>query len=97
MRQIAHFVNGAPFEPTSGRFGDVFNPNTGEVQARVGLGAEADLDRAVQSALAAQPGWAATNPQRRARVMFEFKRLIEANMTELAELLSSEHGKVVAD
>ena len=97
MRQIANFVNGAPSEATSGRFGDVFNPNTGEVQAKVGLSAEADLDRAVSSALAAQSIWAATNPQRRARVMFEFKRLIEANMNELAELLSSEHGKVIAD
>ncbi|HEY2662666.1 MAG TPA: CoA-acylating methylmalonate-semialdehyde dehydrogenase [Caulobacteraceae bacterium] len=97
MRQIVNFVNGAPFESTSGRFGDVFNPNTGEVQAKVGLSSEADLDRAVKSALTAQPIWAATNPQRRARVMFEFKRLIEANMNELAELLSSEHGKVIAD
>ena len=49
------------------------------------------------AALAAQPDWAATNPQRRARVMFRFKELLEANMDELAELLSSEHGKVVAD
>ena len=97
MRQIANFVNGSAAESTSGRFGDVFNPNTGEVQAKVGLSSEADLDRAVKSALAAQPAWAATNPQRRARVMFEFKRLVEANMNQLAEMLSSEHGKVIAD
>ncbi|MED5324324.1 MAG: CoA-acylating methylmalonate-semialdehyde dehydrogenase, partial [Pseudomonadota bacterium] len=57
----------------------------------------ADLDEAVQAALAAQPEWAATNPQRRARVMFRFKELLDANMDELAELLSSEHGKVIAD
>jgi len=97
MRDIAHFVNGSTFEGASGRFGDVFDPNTGEVQARVQLATEAELDRAVQAASAAFPAWAATNPQRRARVMFEFKRLVEANMTELAELLSSEHGKVIAD
>jgi malonate-semialdehyde dehydrogenase (acetylating)/methylmalonate-semialdehyde dehydrogenase len=97
MRDIRHFVNGAAFDGASGRFGDVFNPNTGEVQARVQLASEAELDRAVQAASAAFPGWAATNPQRRARVMFEFKRLVEANMTELAELLSCEHGKVIAD
>ena len=97
MRDIAHFVNGSTFEGASGRFGDVFDPNTGEVQARVQLATEAELDRAVQAATAAFPAWAATNPQRRARVMFEFKRLVEANMTELAELLSSEHGKVIAD
>jgi len=97
MRDIRHFVNGSAFEGASGRFGDVFNPNTGEVQARVALASEADLDKAVQAATAAFPGWAATNPQRRARVMFEFKRLVEARMDELAELLSSEHGKVIAD
>jgi malonate-semialdehyde dehydrogenase (acetylating) / methylmalonate-semialdehyde dehydrogenase len=51
----------------------------------------------MQAALAAQPAWAMTNPQRRARVMFEFKRLVEANMDALAHMLSSEHGKVIAD
>jgi malonate-semialdehyde dehydrogenase (acetylating)/methylmalonate-semialdehyde dehydrogenase len=97
VREINHFIGGAAFAGASGRFGDVFNPNTGEVQARVQLATEGELDRAVQAAAKAQPAWAATNPQRRARVMFEFKRLVEANMNDLAELLSSEHGKVIAD
>ena len=97
MRTISHFVNGQTLEGTSGRFGDVFNPNTGEIQARVALATDAELDAAVQAAAAAQIGWAATNPQRRARVMFEFKRLIERDMNALAEILSSEHGKVIAD
>jgi len=97
MRDIQHFIGGAAVAGVSGRFGDVFNPNTGEIQARVALATPAEVDAAVQAALAAQPAWAATNPQRRARVMFEFKRLVEARMQELAELLSSEHGKVVAD
>jgi malonate-semialdehyde dehydrogenase (acetylating)/methylmalonate-semialdehyde dehydrogenase len=97
MRQISHFIDGAALASASGRTGDVFNPNTGEVQAKVGLGTPDELELAVQSALRAQPAWAAVNPQRRARVMFEFKRLLEANMQALAELLSSEHGKVIAD
>jgi len=97
MRQIHHFIDGAASASVSGRQGDVFNPNTGEVQARVGLGTPDELELAVQSALRAQPAWAAVNPQRRARVMFEFKRLLEANMHSLAELLSREHGKVIAD
>ncbi|GAA0777541.1 CoA-acylating methylmalonate-semialdehyde dehydrogenase [Brevundimonas olei] len=97
MRDIRHFIDGAAFEGASGRFGDVFNPNTGEVQARVQLATPSELDRAVRSAQAAFEGWSSTNPQRRARVMFEFKRLVEANMNELAEMLSSEHGKVIAD
>ncbi|MET0336367.1 MAG: CoA-acylating methylmalonate-semialdehyde dehydrogenase [Caulobacter sp.] len=97
MRSIHHFVNGQALEGASGRFGDVFNPNTGEVQARVQLATPAELDAAVQAAVAAQRVWSTVNPQRRARVMFEFKRLVEANMGQLAELLSSEHGKVIAD
>ena len=97
VRQIDHFISGSALTSSSGRYGDVFDPNTGAVQARVGLGTVAELDRAVESAAAAQIDWAATNPQRRARVMFEFKRLLEHNMEELAHLLSSEHGKVIAD
>jgi malonate-semialdehyde dehydrogenase (acetylating)/methylmalonate-semialdehyde dehydrogenase len=97
MREISHFIDGASVAGTSGRFGDVFNPNTGEVQARVALASVGEVDLAVQSALRAQQTWALVNPQRRARVMFDFKRLVEARMDELAELLSSEHGKVLAD
>ena len=96
MRKIDHFIGGASFA-SGERQGDVFDPNNGGVQARVGLGSAADLARAMEKARAAQPGWAATNPQRRARVMFNFKALVEANMEELAHLLSSEHGKVIAD
>ena len=91
MRDIQHFVNGAAVAGRSGRFGDVFDPNTGEVQARVALADAGELDAAVRAAATAQVGWAATNPQRRARVMFEFKRLVEARMEELAALLSSHH------
>jgi malonate-semialdehyde dehydrogenase (acetylating)/methylmalonate-semialdehyde dehydrogenase len=97
MRDIQHFIDGAAHAGASGRFGEIFNPNTGEVQARVALATAGELDLAVQAAVRAQVPWAATNPQRRARVMFEFKRLVEARQQELAELLSSEHGKVVAD
>ncbi|MDZ4317578.1 MAG: CoA-acylating methylmalonate-semialdehyde dehydrogenase [Phenylobacterium sp.] len=97
MREISHFIAGRAVAGTSGRHSEVFDPNLGEVQARVALASAAELDSAVQAALAAQPAWAAVNPQRRARVMFAFKRLVEARMDELAALLSSEHGKVIAD
>ena len=97
MRDIGHFIDGAAVAGTSGRWSEVFNPNTGEVQARVALATVAEVDAAVASAVRAQQSWGLVNPQRRARVMFEFKRLVEARIDELAELLSSEHGKVVAD
>ncbi|MDF2638399.1 MAG: methylmalonate-semialdehyde dehydrogenase [Novosphingobium lindaniclasticum] len=96
MRLIDHFVVGGS-GGSAARLGDVFNPSTGQVQAQVPLGDKALLDRAVATAQAAQVKWAATNPQRRARVLFKFKELIEQNMQSLAELLASEHGKVVDD
>ncbi|WP_313439895.1 CoA-acylating methylmalonate-semialdehyde dehydrogenase [Novosphingobium sp.] len=96
MRLIDHFVVGGS-GGSAARLGDVFNPSTGAVQAQVPLGDAALLDRAVATAQAAQPKWAAMNPQRRARVLFKFKELIEQNMQSLAELLASEHGKVVDD
>lgn len=97
MRDVHHFIDGKQLTGKSGRFGDIYNPNTGEVQARVQLATDAELGAAVDSAKAAFPAWSMMNPQRRARVMFEFKRLLEANINDLAELLSAEHGKVVAD
>lgn len=97
MRSIEHFIGGRSVAGTSGKHGDVFDPNLGRVQARVPLAGADELDRAVSNAAEAQQEWARANPQRRARVMFEFKRLLEMNMDELARLLSSEHGKVLAD
>ncbi|OYX95134.1 MAG: methylmalonate-semialdehyde dehydrogenase (CoA acylating), partial [Novosphingobium sp. 35-62-5] len=96
MRLVDHFIVGGPGGAPA-RKGDIFDPNNGGVQAQVALGTAETLERAVQAALKAQPAWAATNPQRRARVMFRFKELVEANMDALAHMLSSEHGKVIAD
>jgi malonate-semialdehyde dehydrogenase (acetylating)/methylmalonate-semialdehyde dehydrogenase len=96
VRQIDHFIGGGSVASGS-RAGEVFNPSQGQVQASVRLGTAADLQAAVDAANVALPKWAATNPQRRARVMFNFKALVETHMQELAELLASEHGKVVAD
>jgi malonate-semialdehyde dehydrogenase (acetylating)/methylmalonate-semialdehyde dehydrogenase len=96
LRDIDHFIAGEAFS-SGDRTSDVFDPNQGNVQARVRLGNATDLQRAIDAANAGQPAWAATNPQRRARVMFNFKALVEARMEELAGILSSEHGKVIAD
>ena len=97
MREIEHFVNGRRVKGASGRFGDVFNPATGEVQAKVPFASADELAQAVEGAKAAQPGWAATNPQRRGRVLMEFVRLLHRDMDKLAEALSSEHGKTLPD
>ncbi len=97
MKEIHHWIDGKEYKGTSGRFSDVFNPATGEVQARLSLATKAELDHAVERAAEAQVKWGATNPQRRARVMMEFVRLINRDMDTMAEALSSEHGKTFPD
>ena len=97
MKELDHFIAGKHVRGESGRFGDVFNPATGEVQAKVTLASRAEVRRAVEAALNVFPEWSSVNPQRRARVMFNFKTLVEKDMDNLARLLSDEHGKVLAD
>ncbi len=97
MREVGHFIGGKAVKGTSGRFGDVFNPDTGDVQARVALASRTEVGQAIGNAEAAFPAWSATNPQRRARVMFKFLELIQVEYDNLARLLSSEHGKTFAD
>ena len=97
MKELSHFIAGAHVKGTSGRYGDVFDPATGEVQAKLPFASREELRQAVEAGLAAFPEWASLNPQRRARVLFNFKALIEKNMDGLVRALSSEHGKVLAD
>ncbi|MCE2522089.1 MAG: CoA-acylating methylmalonate-semialdehyde dehydrogenase [Rhodobacteraceae bacterium] len=97
MQTLTHFINGKQVEGRSGRFGDIFNPATGDVQAKVPMANAEEVDAAVGFAKRAQPSWAAMNPQRRARVMMEFVRLLQRDMDKLATALSSEHGKTLPD
>ncbi|KAA5828678.1 CoA-acylating methylmalonate-semialdehyde dehydrogenase [Saccharopolyspora hirsuta] len=95
--ELEHFIGGKRVAGTSGSFGDVFDPNTGQVQARVPLASAAEVEAAVDNAAEAQPAWAAQNPQKRARVLMRFLQLVNEEMDSLARLLASEHGKTVAD
>ena len=96
MQQIGHFLNGRHVVGT-GPEQDVFNPATGEVSGRVTLGDAGLVAEAVAFANAAWPAWAATPPLRRARVMFKFKELLEANTGKLAAIITAEHGKILSD
>lgn len=97
VRELTHFIGGQKVPGTSGRFGDVFDPNLGEVQARVPLASKSEVEQVIANAEAAQAGWAATNPQRRARVLMKFLTLVNDEIDSLAALLSSEHGKTIPD
>jgi len=97
MLDLTHYIGGDHRDGTSGRFADVFNPATGEVEKRTPLASRAELDEAVAIAKAAQPAWAAQNPQKRARVFMRMATLLEQHKRSMAEELSREHGKTVVD
>jgi len=97
MANLTHWINGRHVEGTSGRFGDVYNPATGEIACQVPLASAAELNAAVAAAKAAFPDWAATPPLTRARIMFKYKTLIEDNADRLAAVITAEHGKVLSD
>ena len=92
-----HFVNGKPAEGTSGRFGDVFNPSTGEMAARVSLASKGEMEAAIAASQTAFEEWGQTSVVRRARVLFKFLELATAEKDKLAEMLSNEHGKTFED
>jgi malonate-semialdehyde dehydrogenase (acetylating)/methylmalonate-semialdehyde dehydrogenase len=97
MITLGHYINGEVVPGDSGRSAPFFNPATGEQQGVVALANVAETQAAIAAAEAALPGWQQTPPLKRARVMFEFKRLIERDAKALATRLSLEHGKVFSD
>jgi malonate-semialdehyde dehydrogenase (acetylating)/methylmalonate-semialdehyde dehydrogenase len=94
---VTHFIGGKKVDGVSDRFSDVFWPMTGEVKGRVALASKIEVRAAVENAKAAQPRWAATNPQRRARVLMKFIGLVAKYNEELALMLAREHGKTIPD
>ncbi|MFP6759068.1 MAG: CoA-acylating methylmalonate-semialdehyde dehydrogenase [Alphaproteobacteria bacterium] len=94
---LHHFINGQKVAGDGGRSGPIFNPATGEQTKTVPLASAAEVRKVVEIARDALPGWAATTPIARARIMFKVKVLIEENMDALAEAVSSEHGKTIPD
>ena len=95
--ELYHFIGGKRVKGTSGRFGNVYWPMTGEVASKVPLATKAEIRAVVENAKAAQPAWAATNPQRRARVMMKFVDLVARDIDKLADILAREHGKTIPD
>ena len=97
MPIVGHFLSNSHWSGRSDRTGDIYNPAIGAVSGQVMLASKEDVDAVVEVAAAAFPAWAATPPAKRANLMFEFRDLLKSNVDELAELLSAEHGKTVAD
>ncbi|MEM9580258.1 MAG: CoA-acylating methylmalonate-semialdehyde dehydrogenase [Pseudomonadota bacterium] len=97
MKELTHYINGQQVNGASGRFADVFNPATGDVQSLCPMASAQEVEQAIADAAKAQAAWGATNPQKRARVMMAMVGLMNRDMDKLAEALSSEHGKTIPD
>ncbi|MDN5761069.1 MAG: CoA-acylating methylmalonate-semialdehyde dehydrogenase [Microlunatus sp.] len=94
---LHHWQNGGPFAGTGGRFGDVTNPATGEITAQLALASESDVETVVGAAAAAFPAWRDTSLAQRTQVLFAFRELLNARKSELAAIITAEHGKVWSD
>ena len=97
MTVTPHWIDGARTTGASTRTGDVFRPSTGEVARQVALADQSDVDLAVSSAVKAAQSWSDSSLATRSRVLFAFRQLVHEHAGELAEIISSEHGKVVSD
>ncbi len=97
LARIQHWIGGAKVASESGPSGVVWNPATGEAQARVDFAGAAEVDRAVDAARQAFPAWRATALSRRAEIMFKLRELVDANRRRLAEVITLEHGKTLPD
>jgi malonate-semialdehyde dehydrogenase (acetylating)/methylmalonate-semialdehyde dehydrogenase len=97
VRMIDHRLDGKPFSGASERTGPVYNPATGRTQARVRLAAAADVDEIVASSVAAAAAWRTSSLATRQRVMFAARQLLVARLDEIGAVVTSEHGKVLAD
>ena len=97
MKHVSHWIGGKPWAGEAASRGDIYNPATGQVSGTVDFATAAEVDAAVQSAAQAWPGWAETSLTKRADVLFAFRELIKQHRSELAALISSEHGKVASD
>jgi malonate-semialdehyde dehydrogenase (acetylating)/methylmalonate-semialdehyde dehydrogenase len=97
MRTIDHFIGNETVPGTSGRFGPVFNPATGEQPAQVAFASDAEVDQAVAAARAAYRSWGTVSLSRRTALLFRYRELLVAHREELARRITAEHGKVHAD
>lgn len=96
-KNLSHYINGQPYDGRSNRYADGFNPATGEIITSVPLASTDEVALAVAAAKAAFPAWSETPALKRARVLFNFKALLDKHQDELAELITREHGKVFSD
>jgi malonate-semialdehyde dehydrogenase (acetylating) / methylmalonate-semialdehyde dehydrogenase len=96
-KHCTHWIGGKPWTGDAGRRGDIYNPATGQVSGTVDFATQADVDEAVAAAVLAAKSWGRVSLAKRATVLFAFRELVKSHVTELAALITAEHGKVASD
>src|SRR3954471_19623212 len=96
-KTITHWIDGKPYERAPDRSGDVWNPATGEVQAKVAFASPSVVDEAVDSAARASQTWRSVSIAKRTKILFAFRQLVDKHQHDIAKLLTLEHGKVTGD
>jgi malonate-semialdehyde dehydrogenase (acetylating)/methylmalonate-semialdehyde dehydrogenase len=96
-KHVSHWIGGEPWDGAAERRGDIYNPATGQVTGTVDFASATVVGDAVAAAAKALPGWRSVSLAKRTTVLFAFRELLNAHRGELAELVSSEHGKVTSD
>lgn len=94
--QVKHYINGQSV-PDNGKTLDIRDPATGKVVGQVAIADQSIIDKAVNAAKSAFPAWSATPPARRARILFQYRDLLEKHVDELARIVTREHGKTLSD
>lgn len=94
---VPHWIKGAEYPSKSGRTAPVYDPALGEVTKEVALANQAEINAAIESAAAAFPEWRDTSLAKRQQIIFKFRELLNDRKGELAEIITSEHGKVLSD
>jgi len=96
-KMIAHWIDGKPYDRAADRHGDVYNPATGEVQAKVAFASSSVVDEAVESAARAAQSWRSVSLAKRTKVLFAYRQLVDKHQHDIARILTLEHGKVTGD
>jgi len=96
LEVLGHYIGGRE-RASSGEVLDVFNPATGKVEKRLACALDAELEEAINAASIAFAAWRNTPPSRRAQILFRYKQLLEANIDEICQAITAEHGKVLDD
>jgi malonate-semialdehyde dehydrogenase (acetylating) / methylmalonate-semialdehyde dehydrogenase len=97
VARISHWIDGKPWAGVAERSGDVFDPATGEVSGKVDFASSSEVDEAVGAAARAFQTWRHTSLAARSRILFAFRELLDEHRSDLAAIVTAEHGKVLDD